>query len=650
MPAPLMPKNDDALMYKTVWTPKQGVAKTVEVDFSSLSSEPLLLANLARLRPIFQAVSPATAKNYMKGLRNIVSFLRWYRKQFGAAPALIEDVDSRFTHYFVLWESEKPCKDPPKAINTRIFRRTLSALGVMEALLPVNPFTEGRDEQAERETLSDEELRALLNRAKLEARAVINRTREAHSLASKGSDPRSSVGGQLGNWSKPENRAYVLKRVLGRRLETFDDLRFRLGHSSAVSACARYPGALCVQADGTFQRKTGWNFHLRWFFPWAEDLLPFGILVMLRLGWNLTTLAALRSRRWWAPHQFRFGRQGAEEYAFIVSYKARGRTDRLSEATEVRAPSSMRPWSHPFRLLRFVDYCTAALRREVCRRAAELKQREVSLSDDEVKELERLRFIKDDLFIFKSEKGIFSLAWDLQHTGGGFSRQLDAFAARAGVEFDFRDLRDAPILSGYKASGHNIIVAQIIAGHADPSTTTLYLRRKRTLDAVWKAASAVFDQSLRLIEAGSFDVEQLRQLLADQGFSTPQVSRLLDPATTTRWGNRCADPAKPPPGFDRGLRPGGNCRLQDCIDGCPYARWFSDSLEHVARQLVLAERMHNQVGLETTAAGSHIDRIDRCKDLLSRWPRDAVTEALRAARELSGTVTEPDLFLGTALP
>ena len=352
--------------------------------------------------------------------------------------------------------------------------------------------------------------------------------------------------------------------------------------------------------------------------------MPFVVLLQLRTGWNLTTVASLKNRRWMEPYPFRVGSHGGETHAWVVAYKTRGRRDKLSSSPVKRIPSARRPWSHPFRVIKFVEYLTAGLRREVRRRIHELSA-VASPSGKQSRELSRLESLKDDLFIYRSDSAFNSLRGSTDRSDYG------AFFRRAGVAVTGRQLREAALLFAYEESGGNLLHAQLMGSHTNGRTTALYLRRKRILDNMWQDAARVFELSLDLIRQDAFDVKALRAKLAKQGLTAKQMKNVTDPANITRWGNGCIDPKAPPPGFDH-TRDVAKCQAQDCIDGCPHARWFSASLDHVVAQMVKAERQRRHLGLDALGASSHENRIGRCMALLSTWPADKVETALAAGR------------------
>lgn len=629
-----------------VSTRGHGATETSWIDLARFQSTDLIANHISGIRQhVLADSSRGTLKHCRQALVRFQNYVQWYTENFGAAPSRAEEVSHHFCGQIIFWLAASDMGDADRCVSMRWMKRLLSAIGVVPALLPPNPFPDAGPVPNARDTLTNEQARHLVNRAKFEINVVIRRTREAHRLAAKGRDPRLKAGGRHGDWDSPENRAWVMKRLLERRIETFNDLRFKHGMAGVLARLATREAAETVTSDGSVKRLRGWNGHLRWFFPGLSDVPAFAALLMIRTGWNLTTIAALRSRRWLRPYPYRVGTTSEESHVYIVSYKTRGRSQKLSSSPEKKMPSSKRPWSYPYRLLQFVDYWTAALRREINRKLDALAAQRV-LTNDERLEFEKLDAIKDHLFIYKTEQAITSLGWDMDRGGHG-ANALRTFFKRNNLPFTFRDLRDAPILFSYEQSGQNLFVAQVMAQHADRRTTALYLRRKRVVDQMWQNATTIFDRSLSLIRANEFSAETLRSNLAGQGFTPPQISNLLDVGTTTRWGNRCADPEAPPREFDHRDGAMEACRTQDCIDGCPWARWFRESVDHVARQLVNAERVRATLGLESTEASSLDSRIARCRTLLSAWPPEVADLAIATARETA--VGDADLFLGGGL-
>lgn len=633
---------DDAIELSTVSGLGYELTDRVTVNLSEFSNTPLVINHLEEIRGIIRNKAPATVKKIRMDLREIQTYTKWYECNKGPAPTKAEEVDAAFTHHFITFQIGREISESYKCSYVRSFKRYLTAISVPLSLLPPNPFR-GGSENGVKDTLDYPQAKLILDRAKLEISVVQRRAREAHQLASRGHDPRREAGGEQGDWQKPENRAWVIKRLLRREIHSWDKMRLELGYRNVLAGLEGKPGAEVVGEDGCTFRMTGWKGHLRWFFPWPGDLAPFATLVMLRTGWNMSTVANMQSRRWLECYPFSLRDGAGDSHVYVVSFKTRGRGDPLQPSKKQRHPSDRRPRTYPYRLLKSVEYITAGLRKEIWRKRSVLMSLKRRTADEDL-ELEKLESIKNDLFICKTEQGISSFRWMV--TKEGTVEYIGDFLRRAGVPSQSRNLRDSAIIFSYETSGQNLFVAQVLAQHSDPNVTALYLRRARTLDRIWNDAVRIFDSSLRLIEAGEFSVDKIRAELRSQGFSEKQIGSLMDPQNTTRWGNRCADPSSPPGGFDR-RSSGGECRLQDCIDGCPHARWFSESAPHVARQLASAEKLLEELGSESTEGSSLRSRADRCKALLRRWPVEIAAQAMQKAS--MEAPAEGDLFFGPAL-
>lgn len=622
-----------------------GRFESSEFDFAEFEDVPLLWNSRVTILHEFlnQATGP-TLKTHKQCLRRIAMYMRWFASAHGSAPSDANGVDTLFGHEIIVWLAQTTFPEEAKARTVRLYRRFLEAIGVEASCIPTNPFGSKHQSDDAGEALSGHQLRKILKAAKAEALVIRQRPAEVAMLDAVGRDPRKASGAPMGSWENPANRLWVLRNVFRSQIRSHEEWRFEFGKHGEMRGFEGRPGAAIVSADGV-TRQVGWKGHLRWLFPWADDLAPFLVLLLLRTGWNLTTASALKSQAWHAPYPFASGSEGHDPHVYIVSQKTRGRNSKHVKSKVIKAPSSTRPWSHPYKVLTTVEQLTADLRVELHRHLSDLR----ALPNGDARthaEITRLDAIKDDLFLFKTEKAITSLAWEMKNSGA--NRWLSAFFERNGLPVSVRQLRDAPILFSYESSGQNLFVAQMIAAHAGEGTTAMYLRRRSTLNKIFDKAVDVFGHSLDLIQRGQLDIPALRDLLKGQGLSDEQVSNLSNDANQARWGNRCADPTSPPPEFSSGTSPGTPCRSQDCIDGCPHARWFSDSIDHIARNLVQSEKLLDELGLESTAASSLESRVERCRELLSRWPSGAVEEAMVRAQAIPSTV-RLDLFLGAAV-
>jgi hypothetical protein len=116
----------------------------------------------------------------------------------------------------------------------------------------------------------------------------------------------------------------------------------------------------------------------------------------------------------------------------------------------------------------------------------------------------------------------------------------------------------------------------------------------------------------------------LRKELKSSGLEDWQITNILDPNTRSRYGNRCGGPTSPPEPFNNGTPPGQLCRSQDCIDGCPLARFLPDALPFLVRQWISIKQQLGSVGVAAVFENSLQHRLNRLERILDKYPPSAV--------------------------
>lgn len=632
------PRPDSHSIDDDAWAPSNvrvadarmaGVSHDYRYDFSLLMKCRLVERNwLSLFRRFFQNRPAGSIRSNKKLLKHICRYVSWFEANFDVRIDSRQDIDQNFSREAIRWALFSFKLDSGRSTFIRTLRNVMTVIGADQDLLPVNPFdSRSRPASDGGESLSKAAARRLLNQLKFEARIVIHRHSQLDDLVCSGSDPRMTSGAPNGAWTKLENRLWLIYNVIGLSLRTTDEMRFSEGLNTEVRGLERHSVSILLD-DGSMREQSGWNAHIRYFLPSPTDMAPFILLMMLRTGWNLSTVASLDHEKWDEPYPFSNREDGTNSHSFIVSYKTRGRGSHLRAPKSIKIPSDRRPWSHPYRILSFVQRLTAPLRTSIDER---IKLLEVnSHTTVEVDELRKLKQIRDDMFIYRTEKGASSLAWDMERSGK--TRSLECALRRGGISQGSKAFRSAVLIFAYETSGNSLFISQLMGTHSSGSSTTLYLRRKQVLDRIFDRSIAIFGKSIKLIQSDKLDISVLRKELYDQGFDPSEVTELSKVEGTTKWGNRCASPRSPPPGFDRGTPPGAVCQSQDCIDGCTQARWFRDSVQHVADALVALEARKKAVGEEANYGSSRDSRIRRCQSLLSLWPRETANAALSIAR------------------
>ncbi|WP_105436111.1 hypothetical protein [Neorhizobium tomejilense] len=601
---------------------QQGRGRSIEREFpfDRFVRTPLIMNSLPALRrEVLRRKTPNSLKQLKGFLRDFADYVSYYEGLAERKVITVADVDISFCHAAVDYFELKP----GRVARLRGTRALLTALGVDKKLLPIVPWEDSPT--APRKLLEPDVVKKATGMAKNDVRVIFRRLKEADTLSKIGHDPRRENGGRLRDWQKPECRYWIMENVFKFEARRFDQLRFELGYNSELRGLEKKPGAEYVDIDGCLKRHEGWLGHQRWRFPFAGDLAPFLVLLLLRASVNAAALSTIRTnKKWYVPCPIKLGANRHEDFVYILCDKVRGRRKPNKRPKVVRFISEATHWDHPFRLLKFIEAWTLPLRKEIIRRIAELNSLP-SLTLQQSDELATLIEVKNDLFIFKTEQQISSFARDIN--SGKIGRALTATLKRYGLPTNIRYLRDVG-LAHTQRSGTSLLILRIIAQHSNLSTSRLYARREQLIARQEKMTTACFDSSVELIRAKKFSKKNLRESLTRQGFNQVQVENLVSADNVTRFGNGCADPLNPPKHFAFGTEKGQPCRLQDCIDGCPNARWFRQSLPFLIEELGKLEHELAQAALESYLTSTLEVRIKRLKTLIARWPKDAYDKAL----------------------
>lgn len=612
------------------------------------SSRPALIEEVApALRYLTDRKSASTATALTKALRALLRWLDWYDKKLQCKVTSCLSLDEDAPHLLIEWLRTQKARPADASMNTvyvgirRIIEETLK-LNESESTWPVSPFT---DQQTESETLSPDTVRHILHCAKCDARHVKARFQEGRELVAKGHDPRRAFGGRPRDWKRPECRAYYVRKIIDLKHVALSELRNH-GHSSFVHACQQ-PGnegaKVFVMDHSKPERRRGIRAHMRWFMPHPDDLLPFLVIVAIRTGWNLTTILAMDRTDWRSVYAARVDDSGRPTHAIVHSKKRRGSS--LNTVTGASSPGKlqvlvtpMSPEWHVYRVIHYVIRITLPIRREIDRRLDQLGRIDAhsthsSSATDEMRSLLAMRN-KVWLYFNESERGIGCLSTEvaLPRSWRQFAQRYD-LAERDEVPLGrmFRQFRNATISFAYRSTGQNLFLAQLAANHSHLATTEAYLRKKDIQEGLQDQFQKALDIAFIDIGTGRFSARDIRRRLLLSGLTAEQSRNAMSPQFETIWGNRCADPTRPPQHIDPGHRPGDLCISQSCLDECPFARWFDDSLPTVARRVIETRKSLMSLGAEAVTSSSWLSRLARLESLLERWPAARVTRALEEA-------------------
>lgn len=604
---------------------QQGKERALErlLSFKGVEKCVLLMSNISKLRTAaVQRKTPNSVKRFRGQLREFAAYVAYYERSFQRPVNCVNDIDFSFIEAAIdFYEFQEG-----RVTKLTSFNYMLGALGVDRKLIPIVPWS--AEIPPPKSLISEEIVKNAMKMARAEIQLIFKREKETETLGEVGFDPRRGTGAKLGSWKKPECRYWIMENVFRFEARLFDDLRFKFGLNAELRGLEKKPGAEYVADDGTVRRDEGWLGHLRWKLPFISDMRPFIIAILLRATVNASALATIRvNKKWAVPCPVQLSQNRAVPFVYILCEKVRGRKNGKARPKTIRFVSDADNWSHPYQLLKFIERWTLPLRKEILRQIGDLSSLRAP-SPAQTEELKRLVEIKDDLFIYKTEQQITSFGQEMN--SGGYHRSMIATLARYGLPTDLRMLRDVG-LAHTQRNGPNLQLLRIIAQHGDRKTPELYARRKELDERKDKMAISCFDSSIALIKSKRFSKQNLREVLTEQGFNNPQVDNLLDADNRTRYGNGCASPTEPPKDFAFGTAPGASCQQQDCLDGCPYARWFREALPTLISELRLAEAEYRQSALESRITSTIQSRIRRLNSLISRWPKKDIDKALKFA-------------------
>ncbi|EJC75726.1 hypothetical protein Rleg10DRAFT_5638 [Rhizobium leguminosarum bv. trifolii WSM2012] len=556
--------------------------------------------------------SPSTHKAIKKRLRSIFDFVSWIKDKFGVNASHRDDMTLNTNTLILMYM--KQTGGSYEKIN--FFRRFLRGIGVEPSEIPLN--TNFSCDPAPRDILSSDLLRRMYLHFKGEAQIVMRRLDEYEDLRHEGRDPRRDHGGRTGDWQKPANRLYILINVIGIEIKPVNSNR-ELGLRTAVAGLENFPGAETLREDGRCRRRKGVTGHLAWIYPGERDLLPFIVLLLIKTRFNLSVILGLTIGEYqFRPVSLEF--EGSEKVMQFAALKQRTKNEPNSEPNWVHCLCLVRPYAHPFKIVQFLELLTKPLRVEAARKLAELKSK-TRLLPDEKSYLIKLEAIKDDLLLYYAAGKISSFG--AYANSGERPSSIVRALKNLGFPSALSDIRNTLMAFGTGLSGSTQSVISLLGDHRNGRTAKNYLNRKQVYAAYDDLFVDVFEKSLVLIEVGQFSRANLKLILSSQGFGSDEVRSLLTKNMLTKWGNRCSSPTAPPPGFDEGTSSGAFCARQNCIDGCPNARWFPDADDVLKQREEEMETKLSRLGLAVTIQSVIHDRLRRCRKLI---------EAIRISR------------------
>ncbi|MDH2310867.1 hypothetical protein [Methylobacterium brachiatum] len=508
-----------------------------------------------------------------------------------------------------------------------------------------------RDAQALQDDVDLLGMRRLFNAFKHEGRSIKRMFAEGERLANTGEDPRGSTAQQgfiPAAWHMRENHAWLVAQLTRECLinkAAFYDAKGR-GLNKANDESQKHNGPDYLAPGMTERGREGIVGKLRWFHPSYHDTAVFLWLFMLGTGWNLSTALALdvTDDAWFEDHPHK------PEFKVLHAFK--GRSQR-----HVFALSLERPEWHPFSVVRFMIERTAPLRETLRRRLAEAEASHAAgASHAGEAEIERLRAAIRSPWLYH----VVNKVGDVNALGHKDSASLNdvarIVAERGGLleahpslaQMATSTARDAWIGYAYQKTGHNVLLAQLAAQHANARTLRHYLKRRRYRTHSEKMVRLVQDAAFTEIEARRpLDPTRLRILVRNGVITPEQERRLLDLRQRTRVGMGCLDPTAPPRDVAPEHRPGALCRVQRCT-GCVHGVTFAESLVPLSRARAELMHLQREVPFAAWAGSSFETEMQSIEATLASFDQGAVEQETAAwlTRLRSGEVIAHDTYPG----
>jgi hypothetical protein len=589
-------------------------------DFRAFAENPLIWNNRHKVyHGILDGLRRASIKKAVKHMVLFDLLCQHFSIRAGYLLSSADESVSRLLTNSLLDVVERTGKSG-KASRYRALTRWLEAVGFSRLSFPPNPY---KDDVAHgSQTLSLKQASKLVRNARRDAGVVIQNLRDRTRLEPLARDPRRSGGGQRGDQQLPECGIYLVKKVIGLRLFPMtrkDFYKFR----TEIRALENCPGPLepdlpAGMGAGSSVRQYGVRGAMRWYFPSPKDIEPFVALLLARTSDNYANISRMTLKEkdaWFEDYELNIDANGKGEYKYFYTSKFRGRNGQLDDPTRIQTITPVTGISYPYLVVSTLLEITNPLREAIRTEIANLSKQHF-LSEENRNRLRHLERIKDDLFIYKIDKGVRSLA-QFDEPPKFILEAIKRYCGDNSV--GTRSLRNTNMVFNYRKSGNNLSSISHMAHHKSGLVSSIYERRTENVVRFNEMVESLFNKTIALVRLGVFNVRALKRVLKQQGMDAASIANLFKDDNTTRWGARCSNPIDPPSGFDHGTPKGEICRLQNCVDGCPRARWLPESRANV--ESILHQKRAQFVSMSLLAQAQtslkrHIAFLER---LLLQW-------------------------------
>jgi hypothetical protein len=585
---------------------------------------------------------PHTANSVLTGLRALFRFLDITHPE----AASVSDLTDAHGVQFKAWlETEGKSYGTYKALKGAVER-----IRQLEGLPPLWWPARSPTPNLVQDDVDLLGVRRLFHALKGEGREIKAMFREGSALQMAGRDPRGvrfDQGNMCARWEFRENHAWLIDYLTKEYIPNQRGFKKEksLGLVKSNYDYQYHLGPAYLAPGMTERGREGIVGKLRWFHPSYHDTAVLLWLFLLGTGWNLAAALSVdvsADEQWFDDHPHK------PEFKVLHAFK--GRADK-----HVFALSLGKPEWHPYQIIRFMIERTRALRETIRRRLVELEKLHGNHpSPASASEIEHLRADLRSPWLYHCVNRIGQVS----AFGNNESRRLNSLvrtvAKRANlleehpslVQMATSTARDAWIGFAYVKSGHNVVLTQLAAQHANAATLRHYLGRRRyrkhSEAVIRKVQDIVFSEieNKRIVDA-----TRLRILVQNGHITVEQERRLLDLRYRTRLGMGCLDPTNPPRDVAPGHPLGAVCAVQRCT-GCVLGVVFAESIGPLARAKAELMQLRRELPLAAWIGSSFEDEAASIDATLAQFPAEEVDKAVATwfARIQNGEAVVHDTY------
>lgn len=355
---------------------------------------------------------------------------------------------------------------------------------------------------------------------------------------------------------------------------------------------------------------------LRPLLPTETELRIAFAMLLLRTGWNTSTLAQLDVFNWNKPHNLQ-GKGGNYVSIFSTKERSGGRFQYTESYTN-------RPFSTYDILSKVIEW-TSPLRAALCYRIKKLES-DINYAESSKKqkirnELHDLRYLKSSPWIYLGSKGdICRLELRWSDVNELFKRLGVTRDDGSAISFSQTLSRRTWAKFNFEKSESSAILTRDALGHSDLGSLMHYIAGRKELDKQtqrWlKLQTALLDI---FQQNGSANPNVIRHLVNDGLLTQSEIEAVEQAGSVSTSGFVCTDPFNPDKRIDPGHRPGRICQTQNCLQGCSKAFVTFDTAIHLAREINRLKKLQCNLPIPVWQASDYATQLQTAETLFSNY-------------------------------